>query len=102
MARPRIELDEILRGILGSSNVYFQPPESTKMRYPAIVYNRDRTWDMYADDGKYVKYKGYSITHIDWDPDSPVLDKLEALPLCSFIRHIVSDGLNNDVYLIYF
>ena len=28
---PRLELDQILRDILGSANVYFQPPESVKM-----------------------------------------------------------------------
>lgn len=102
MARPRIELDTILRDILGSSNVYFQPPESTKMQYPAIVYNRDRTYNHHADDIKYVHYKGYQVTFIDWDPDNPILDEIEKLPLCDFVRHYVTDGLNHDTFLIYF
>ena len=37
----RLELHEILCTILGSRNVYFQPPESIKMNYPAIVYGLD-------------------------------------------------------------
>lgn len=103
MARPRLELQAILEDVLGSPNVYFQPPESIKMEYPAIVYNRDRSYDIAADNNVgYVKYKGYSVTHIDWDPDSPTLDKIEALPMTSYLRHFNADGLNNDVFLIYF
>lgn len=29
----RYELQAVLEGILGSGNVYFQPPENLKMRY---------------------------------------------------------------------
>ena len=38
--KTRYELHEFLCEILGSRNVYFQPPESVKMKYPAIVYER--------------------------------------------------------------
>lgn len=102
MAQPRTDLQAILEEILGSSNVYFQPPESQVMQYPAIVYNRDRSFRHDADDKRYLLSKGYQVTYLDWDPDSPVLDALEALPYCSFVRHYVSDGLNHDVFLIYF
>ena len=37
--KTRLELDEELVKILGSKNVYFQPPESLKLNYPAIVYS---------------------------------------------------------------
>jgi len=33
----RLKLHEILCGILNTRNAYFQPPESVKMNYPAIV-----------------------------------------------------------------
>lgn len=102
MARPRTELDTILRTIRGSSNVYFQPPENLIMRYPCIRYERDRTYDIFADNRKYLLYKGYMITSISDDPDDIVLDKLEGLSMCSYVRHYVADNLNHDVFLIYF
>ena len=36
----RLELQTKFENILGSRNVYFQPPASVQMRYPAIVYSR--------------------------------------------------------------
>ena len=40
MAKTRLELQSVLEQTLGSRNVYFQPPASVKMKYPAIVYER--------------------------------------------------------------
>lgn len=34
----RLDLQTFLEELLESKNVYFQPPESVKMKYPAIVY----------------------------------------------------------------
>jgi len=36
MENRRIQLHEILCDVLGTRNVYFQPPESVDMNYPAI------------------------------------------------------------------
>lgn len=102
MARPRTELDAILRSILGSKPLYFQPPENLSMTYPCLRYEWDRTYDQYADNGKYILHRGYMLTYIGKDPDDPVLDRLLALPLCSFVRHYVADTLNHTVFLIYF
>lgn len=44
MTKDRIGLSKLLREILDSDNVYFQPPESLKMNYPAIVYSRERIY----------------------------------------------------------
>lgn len=35
----RLELQNKLEELLGSRHVYFQPPESVKMEYPAIKYS---------------------------------------------------------------
>ena len=37
----RLDLQTFLEELLESKNVYFQPPESVKMKYPAIVYALD-------------------------------------------------------------
>lgn len=102
MARPRTELQTVLEEVLGSKNVYYQPPENLKMEYPAIVYERNRTWDIFADNMHYLRYKGYQITYIDWNPDSPTLDRIENLPMCSYDRHAEFENLNHDYYIIYF
>ena len=45
----RLELHEILCGILNTRNAYFQPPESVKMNYPAIVYALSNIKSLYAN-----------------------------------------------------
>lgn len=102
MAKNRLELHEILVGILGSRNVYFQPPESFKLKYPCIVYERDDMPVRYADDKVYNLFKKYTVTVIDQDPDSIIPDKILKLPYCRFNRHFVIDNLNHDAFIIYF
>ena len=98
----RLELQTLLEEILGSRNVYFQPPESVKMNYPAIVYGLDNIESSFANDGVYSSKKKYLVTVIDDDPDSPIVDKITALPTCRFNRHFQSDNLNHYVFILYF
>jgi hypothetical protein len=98
----RLELQTLFENILGSRNVYFQPPESVKMNYPAIVYGLDNIENSFADDGVYLSKKKYLVTVIDEDPDSPIVDKVATLPTCRFNRHFQSDNLNHYVFILYF
>lgn len=98
----RLNLQLLLENLLGSRNVYFQPPESVKMKYPAIVYDLEDIDNAYADNGVYSSYRKYSVTVIDEDPDSPFIDTVVALPTCRFNRHYTSDNLNHWVYSLYF
>jgi hypothetical protein len=98
----RLELQTLLEELLGSRNVYFQPPESVKMKYPAIVYGLDNIENSFADDGVYLSKKKYLVTVIDEDPDSPIVDKVASLPTCRFNRHFQSDNLNHYVFILYF
>lgn len=98
----RIELQRILENLLGSENVYFQPPSSKKMSYPAIVYERSRIESDRADNLAYRLYKRYQVTVIDPDPDSEIPDRIAKLPLCSFDRHYTADNLNHDTFNLYF
>lgn len=97
----RLKLDGILRDILGSGNVYFQPPESIKLKYPCIIYKRASDTAFFADDMKYKRYLCYDITVIDLNPDSQIPDKVSNLPLCSYSGFFVSDNLNHDMFKIY-
>lgn len=99
----RLELHQILVDILGNEErVYFQPPANYEMRYPAIVYSRNMGASTYADNYRYNHLWRYSVTVVDSDPDSPYLDEMLKLPLCSFDRHFALDNLNHDVFNIYY
>lgn len=98
----RLELHEILCDILESRNVYFQPPESVKMKYPAIVYSVANINSKRADDGVYLSRRQYSVTVICKDPDTDLVDKVAALPLCDYDRHYTADNLNHDVFTLYY
>lgn len=98
----RLELHEILVDILGSRNVYFQPPASIRMKYPCIIYELDDIFTINADNTKYKTKKRYKITVVDEDPDSELVDKLHKLQYCSFDRFYTSDNLNHFVFTLYF
>lgn len=102
MSDRRLELHEILCDILGSRYVYYQPPESIKMNYPAIVYGLDTIENRHADDGVYSAVRRYSVTLIDKDPDSELVDAINELPKCKHNRHYESDNLNHDVFTLYY
>lgn len=97
----RLELHETLCEILGSEHVYFQPPESVKMKYPAIVYSRKSIETKSANDSKYIRSLCYEITLIDKNPDSVYIDAIFNIPYCRYDRHYESDNLNHDVFTLY-
>lgn len=99
----RLLLHSKLEEISGVEKVYFQPPASIQLKYPCIVYNL-RNIDMtYADNLNYRAERGYDITLIHQDPDTPIIDRMiRALPTCRFDRHYVSDNLYHDSFVLYF
>ena len=98
----RQELQSTLEKVLGSRNVYFQPPESVKMNYPAIVYEYDDIRNRFANNNVYVQSWHYQVTVIDKNPDSEIMKKVSALDQVRFIRHFKSDNLNHYVFTIYY
>lgn len=98
----RLDLQDKLVELLGSKHVYYQPPESVKIEYPAIVYSKNNLRITRADDSVYSKRTQYEIIVIDKRPDNPVVDKLLNTPYCSYDRHYNSDNLNHDVLTLYF
>lgn len=98
----RLELHELLCETLGSRQVYFQPPSSIRMKYPAIIYSRSRIGNEFANDSVYNQTYKYSITVIDEDPDSEIVERVSKLPMCSFDRHYTADNLNHDTFTIYY
>lgn len=98
----RLDLHAQLVSILGRSAVYFQAPANVTMTYPCIRYERDDIDTRFANNKPYSQTKRYLVTCIDKDPDSLIPDKLAKLPMCRFSRHFVVDGLNHDIFELYF
>ena len=98
----RLDLQAIFEELLGSQEVYFQPPSSVKMQYPAIVYSRSDIKTVLANDSVYRQLPAYEVTVIDRDPDSDLVWRIAKLPHCSFTRHYTADNLNHDVFTLYF
>lgn len=96
------ELQFLLEKLLGSENVYFQPPGNVQLKYPCIVYQLDDMNPVFADSVSYLVNKRYSLTYISKYPDQFIPDKIMALPMCSFDRFYVSDNMNHTAFRLYF
>lgn len=98
----RLQLQSLLETVLGSRNVYFQPPANIQMQYPCIVYSRDKADTKFADDIPYRYTKRYQVTVIDQNPDGLIGDKVADLPMCLYDRFFTADNLNHDVFTLFF
>jgi hypothetical protein len=98
----RPDLHEILKTVLGSTNVYYQAPPSTGMAYPCIIYKTDNVDTKYAGNRPYSHQKRYLVTSIDRNPDSVTPSKIADLPTARFSSRFVVDGLNHEAYNLYF
>lgn len=103
MARDHNSLRTLLSVTSGYplERVYFQTPDNLQMQYPCIRFERDDQSVKHGDNLPYNIYQGYTVTLIAYEPDSDVVSKLSALPLCSFDRHYSTSDLNHDVFTIY-
>ena len=98
----RLKLQKTLESLMGNRNVYFQPPASNKMSYPAIRYSLKDIDKKEANDLPYMQTKAYELILIDSNPDSKFVDKLSSMSKCSFDRHYVSDHLHHYVFTLYY
>lgn len=97
----RLDLHELLCSVLGSRNVYFQPPENLQLKFPCIVYELSNYRTLFANNDDYISGKDYSLTFITKDPDSDIPDKLVKLRYCGFNRYFVSDNFNHYIFTIH-
>lgn len=100
--RSRLELQTKLEEISGTKHVYFTPPPSLKMEYPAIKYKRGKIDTRYADNKKYISITRYDVTVISRRPMDPLVDKIMELPYCTHDRDYESDNLYHVSMTLYF
>ena len=99
----RLDLHEELCSVLGSRNVYFQPPESVKMKYPCIRYSSDGVDSVHANNRAYRNVKRYEGVVIDSNPDSVIADKILAhFEMCSLSPGYTADNLNHFPFTLYY
>ena len=96
------KLQTLLEELLGSRNVYYEPPASLLMKYPAIRYSLSDIDAKYADNFSYSIRNRYELVVIDYLPDNEVIQKILDLPLSSFDRRYNQDGLVHDVITLYY
>lgn len=97
----RLGLQQKLEDILGVRHVYFQPPETLKIEYPAVIYRLSSISDRRADNCLYKDDWQYEVILVDKQPNSQYIEKILALPKCRFGRHYVAENLNHYIFYIY-
>ena len=98
----RLELQTLLEGVLGTTNVYFQPPANKQMSYPCIVYAQDNAKTEFAGNHPYKRAKRYQVTVIDRDPDTMIPSDVAQLPLSNLNRIFTADNLHHFVFNLYY
>ena len=98
----RLQLQQVLEDLLGTRNVYFQPPPNVTMAFPCIVYNRQAGETKFADNDPYNFTVRYKVTLIGKDPDEGTFNKIAGLPMTIFRANYTADNLHHDVFDIYF
>lgn len=99
----RLELHEELCTLLGTRNVYFQPPESKKIEYDCFVYFLNDIESEYANNKHYTDKKRYEIKLITRDPDNVLVDELLLnFKYIQFERSFAKDNLYHFVFYLYY
>lgn len=99
----RLDLHYALQNVTGLENLYFQPPEGMKLKYPCVVYELAKKDVLRADDKVYQIHNPYTVTLIDLDAESDIPNKmLKSFQYCSFERRFIASHMYHDVFTIYY
>lgn len=98
----RPNLQTILEELSDDLHVYFQPPTSTKIIYPAIVYFRNKFSIFRGDNKPYGIFPSYTVTLKSRNAEDPILEKILKLPYTTYDRHYVANNIHNDVFTIFY
>lgn len=97
----RLALQTKLEEILGSENVYYNPPSNKRMNYEAIRYTLNDIERRSADNLAYFRMHCYQITYIGYTLKDDIKEKLMDLPYASFERSYKADNLDHYIVNIY-
>lgn len=99
----RLELQARLEEILGSRQVYFQPPASVQLVYPCVVYKIGNGDAKHANNMLYNYTYSYDITFIYKRPNLEIIEQMQReFQMCRLSSTYCSDNLNHYVFNLYF
>lgn len=99
----RKDLQARFEELLGSKNVYFQPPQSRHLEYPCIIYRRGNADTRFGNNMPYTFTRQYDVTYITRNPDDPFIETLaHAFQMIQHDRFYTADNLNHDVFTLYY
>lgn len=98
----RIKMHNRFKELLESNEVYYNPPDGKKIKYPCIIY-KDKNFDIrYASDKAYKYDRVYQVSLIGSRPIDDLKNKLLLeLSYIRFDNSFVSDNLYHYVYTKY-
>ena len=97
------ELKEIQNEVLGYQHTYFEPPESTRMKYDAVVYELAAINVRRAGNRSYNIRDGYQVTVISRNPETEMPHAIqEHFERCAPGRPFVRDNLYHFPFTIYY
>lgn len=98
----RIKFHNKLKEVLGNNNVYYNPPTSTSIKYPCIIYSLKDIRSNYSNNKIYLFDHLYQVLLIGIKPHDDTKDKiLEKIPYSIFDRSYIQDNLYHYAYTIY-
>lgn len=98
----RLLLQKIFEDILQSKNVYYQPPSNIKLKFPCIIYRKNKIRGIRADNRFYGINDEYMVTYVSKTVDDDAILKILELEMCTHDRRYTSDNLYHDVFTLYF
>ena len=102
MVIDRLALHKKLVDILGSTNVYYQEPPNTGMKYPCILYSFNSIIVDKADNKPYILTGNWTLTHMFKKISDATIkyNMLHEYLGISFDRRIKTGGVYNDYYTL--
>lgn len=102
----RLKLDKSLKDVLGSLNVYYQPPENQKITKPCFIYKLSNIKPTYADNKQYLRRECYEVTYLTKTVDDDIFKSiiqngLSATMYVKFERMFISNNLYHYVFTVY-
>ena len=99
----REQLQVALTQVLGSTNVYFQPPETMKLKYPCIIYYKTSYPLRFANNKVYKAKQCYTLTVVDKDPDSEIAYNIvDNFQYCKIDSYYRSENLNHTKLTLFY
>ena len=97
------ELKSLQNEVLGYQHTYFEPPESARMKYDAVVYELAGINVHRASNRSYTIRDGYQVTVISRDPETKMPHAIqERFERCAPGRPFVRDNLYHFPFTIYY